>query len=141
MTFASFAETIQKVGDGELILGNCLFLLDEMYLWLDARLSGSKMNRAVNSFTAETRKRGIDLYGTTHSLQKVDKRFRQSVDIKATCRFEPARETCRIRFRDLHTGQKTTKRLYGPVIYPFYDTKEIVRPQGKPYRLSPEYAT
>ncbi len=139
--FAKFAQIVQLAESGELVLHNCLFLLDEMYLWLSSRMSSSKMNRIVNNFVVQTRKRGVDLYGTTHNLTKVDKQFRGSIDIKATVRFDPARQVCRIRFRDMHTGAKAIKKLYGPAVYPFYDTKEIVKPQGKLYQISAEYAS
>lgn len=137
--FAKFAHIVQQAESGDLVLHNCLFLLDEMYLWLNSRLSTSKMNRIVNNFVVQTRKRGVDLYGTTHSLQKVDKQFRGSVDMKATVRFDPTSQICRIRFRDMHTGAKTIKRLWGPAVFPFFDTTEIVSPQGKPYKISEEY--
>jgi hypothetical protein len=138
--FPKFVDIMQKAEDGGLILNNCLFLLDEAYLFLDSRTSSSKQNRIFNTFAHQTRKRGVDMYLTTHSVDRIDRRVRAGIDMKASCRFDAASQQCRVRFRDMHTGAKIIKRIYGPTIYPFYDTNEIVKAKGKIYRISEEYA-
>ena len=134
------AEQVEEGEESKLILEHCIIILDESYLFMDSRTSGSKMNRTFNTFVFQTRKRGVEAYLPTHSLDRLDKRVRAAIDIRGRCRFEPARQIVRVRFTDLHTGLVNSKKIYGPLMYPFYDTEEIVIPKGKLYRVSEKYA-
>ena len=67
---------------------NCVLFLDEAYQYLDCRLSQSKMTRLFTYFIVQTRKREVDFYFTTHSLENVDVRLRKAVDIRGACNYE-----------------------------------------------------
>lgn len=78
-------------------LENAVILLDEAYIYLDARTSSSKLNKLFTYFIVQTRKRNVDLYICTHHIDIVDKRLRRAIDVRGSCRFtkeEPCRR-CR----------------------------------------------
>ena len=60
-------------------------LLDEAYIYLDARTSGGKLNKLFTYYTVQTRKRGVDMYVCTHHIDVLDKRLRRAVDVRGTC--------------------------------------------------------
>lgn len=62
-------------------------LLDEAYIYLDARTSGGKLNKLFTYYTVQTRKRGVDMYVCTHHIDVLDKRLRRAVDVRGTCRY------------------------------------------------------
>ena len=68
-------------------LANCTLLLDEAYLYLDARTSSAKLNKLFTYFVAQTRKRGVDMYICVHHIDTLDKRLRRAVDVRGTCRY------------------------------------------------------
>ena len=134
-----FYNIFRRADQGEMILNDSLFLLDEAYLFMDARTSGSKINRLFNAFTFQTRKRGVDLYITTHDVTRLDRRVRSAIDLRISCRYYPPTQTITLRIRDMHTGDRRRLKIYGPAAaFPYYDTKELVRPQGKLYKMSEE---
>ena len=68
-------------------LSDCVMLLDEAYIYLDARTSASKLNKLFTYFIAQTRKRNVDLYVCIHHIDTVDKRLRRAIDVRGTCRY------------------------------------------------------
>lgn len=66
-------------------LYDCVTILDETYLLLDARNSMGKLNRLFTYFIGQTRKRGVDLYLCFHHIDTLDKRVRRAIDIRGTC--------------------------------------------------------
>ena len=68
-------------------LSDCVMVLDEAYIYLDARTSASKLNKLFTYFIAQTRKRGVDLYVCIHHIDTVDKRLRRAIDVRGTCRY------------------------------------------------------
>jgi len=77
---------LDHLNDEELV--NSVLLLDEAYIYLDARTGASKLNKLFTYFIVQTRKRGVDLYICTHHIDIVDKRLRRAVDIRGTCRYK-----------------------------------------------------
>ena len=135
LNLESFYEIFNRADEGIEILRNCRFLLDEAYLFMSSRNSSSKVNRLFTSFTFQSRKRGLDLVLATHSLGGLDKWVREAIDIRVTCRFNPATQTVKLRLRDMHTGERRTISVFGPAVYAYFDTHETVKPAGKLYRL------
>ncbi len=66
-------------------LNDCILLLDEMHIWIDARTSMSKRNRAISYFALQTRKASVDLYYTTQYLIQVDVRIRNLTSMLIEC--------------------------------------------------------
>ena len=88
-------------------LENCILVLDESYLLTDARSSSTKLNKLMTYFTAQTRKRNVDLYLCVHHIDVMDKRLRRAVDIRGTCRYRKE-EPCQ---QCGGTGQAKAKNL------------------------------
>jgi hypothetical protein len=54
---------------------------DELYTFMDCRMSGSKRNRLESYFIAQTRKKNCDLYFTTQYTSFIDLRLAHFVDV------------------------------------------------------------
>ena len=142
LSLEDFYTTFRAADQGKRTLHNCIFLLDEAYLFMDARHSGSKINRLFNSFVFQTRKRGVDMYITTHSVDRLDKRIRQATDLRISCRYSLNTQIITIRIRDMLTGERRRIYISGPeAAFPYYDTNELVTPTGKLYRMTKEELT
>jgi len=81
-------EDFYRINDQDLELNNCMVLADEGYLMMDSRNSMSIMNRLVNYWSVQTRKRNVDLVIATHEFTRLDKRIRSAVDLRIGCRYE-----------------------------------------------------
>ena len=64
---------------------NCCVLMDEAYIYLESRISGSEMNRCLSYVLFQSRKRGVILILTAQLSSSVDVRFRELVDIVIHC--------------------------------------------------------
>jgi len=53
-------------------LNNATILLDEITVYMDCRLSGSKQNLLMGYLVLQSRKRNLDIYYTTQNLDLVD---------------------------------------------------------------------
>lgn len=68
-------------------LTDCVIFWDEMYQLADARSSPSKINKLFSYFFVQTRKRGVDLYVSTHRLGNIDVRLRHAIDVRGACKY------------------------------------------------------
>lgn len=67
-------------------LRNAVVIIDEVHQLLPARRSMSKVNiRICDGFLSMIRKAGLEVYGTTQTLRKVDIRFREEADYIYSC--------------------------------------------------------
>lgn len=153
-THFDLAWFLEHVTDHE--MENCIIILDEMYQLADARSSATKLNKLFTYFVVQTRKRGVDLYICTHSLDYVDKRLRRAVDIRGSCRFrleKPCRkcygtgqykgESCprcygygmtgweKVYFLDRRLRRRYTLDFLGPRYWPLFDTWERIPMQAR----------
>lgn len=62
-------------------LKDVMILGDEIYTFMDCRMSGAKRNRLQSYFIAQTRKRNVDLYGTAQFSQFTDLRLTAFLDV------------------------------------------------------------
>ena len=62
-------------------LRNCSLFLDEIYVYIDSRTSGTKRNRIWSYFINQTRKRDISLYYTVQLFSSVEKRLRLQTEV------------------------------------------------------------
>lgn len=145
------------------MLTNASILLDEAYIYLDARTSAGKLNKLFTYFIVTCRKRGVDLYVCTHHIANVDKRLRHAIDIRGTCRYiaeNPCKrckgegalrgEMCprclgegqtglaRTSFLNLRTMRKTILSLLGPRFWSLYETDELIPLTKKQVRIASE---
>ena len=75
---------LEHIADHE--IEDSILILDEMYQIADNRSSQTKLNKLMTYFIVQTRKRGVDLYFCTHSLEYLDLRVRRAVDVRGACR-------------------------------------------------------
>lgn len=90
-------------------LENATILLDEAYIYLDARAGQSKLNKLFTYFIVQTRKRGVDLYVCTHHIDIVDKRLRRAVDVRGSCLLSGTAittESGQVPIKDIQPGTK-----------------------------------
>lgn len=118
------AEFVSIIESEELF--NCIFLLDEAGIYMDARASSTKLNRLFTAFVMQTRKRGCDLYISTQHIDMLDKRLRRSVNIRVRPHFDKVTNFTRVNVKNLDTGEFSRKRLYGPDYFWLYDTTQIL---------------
>ncbi len=107
------------------ILYDTTVVLDEAYLFADARMSQSGFNKLLSYFVLQTRKRDVDLYLTTQQFENIDRRLRQNTDIRVLARYNKATKVVTCRFVDLRSGLRRRIKIYGPEYHWMYDTKEI----------------
>ena len=144
-------------------LEDCIMILDEAYIYLDARSSATKLNKLFSYFVAQTRKRGVDLYVCIHHIDTMDKRLRRAVDVRGTCKFrkeDPCKlckgskldpksgEDCdrccgygtggivSINLFDLRNSTRNRIQLHGPTYWKLYDTRELVAVTGKQVNIN-----
>lgn len=110
-----------------------LILLDEAYLWLDSRISQSKLNRYMSRFIFQSRKRGFDIFVTSQLQSAIDLRFRHIQDVQVACHGEKEtyhKENIKKYFKYTIVGWGNKKTFKLPFeyarenLFPIYDTLE-----------------
>jgi hypothetical protein len=71
-----FELTMEKIGT----FVNRPITIDELNFYLDSRGSMTKINRRFCQWLLQSKKMGINTYGTTHNLGYLDLRFRENYD-------------------------------------------------------------
>lgn len=71
-----FELTMEHISD----VKNRAITIDELNFYLDARGSMTKVNRRFSQWLLQSKKMGINTYGTTHNLAYLDLRFRENFD-------------------------------------------------------------
>ncbi len=66
-------------------LKNCTIGIDELTVYADCRLSGSKRNVFFSYLVLQSRKRSVDLYYTTQDFSMIDKRVIAHTHIQIMC--------------------------------------------------------
>ena len=144
-------------------LTNCIFLLDEAYLFVDSRNSQSKLSKLFSYFMAQTRKREVDLLVCIHHIDTVDRRLRRAIDVRGTCRFkkyDPCRkckgettikgEVCpeclgygvsgvaSVSFFDMRSVKRSKIKIQAAMYWHLYDTNQLVKTTGQSLRIKEE---
>lgn len=119
-------------------LEDCILLLDESYLFIDSRRTSAKDNLLFQYFTAQTRKRNVDLYLCLLHRDMIDKRIRRWINVRGTCRFNKGPmddhlpiskrryNWVTVTFTNIDSGSERRWRFYGPAFWYLYDTDERV---------------
>lgn len=125
-TYVPNPEDIDEIRSG-------IFLIDELWLYCDSRLSSSGRNKFVTKVLLKSRKRDLDILYTTQSLGQVDVRIRRISDFIAIPSFNEGNGKLIIRVFTHPSGYllKTIKcdgrRLFG-----MYDTTEEIELPSEP---------
>lgn len=109
---------------------NCIILMDEAYVYLESRLSMSKVNRASSYILFQSRKKNVRMYLTVQMVSTLDVRFRSLTDLWIYCEGLTERGYKYVLIDNMTGATRTT---YLPLssaekIYPIYDTNEVVSP-------------
>jgi len=110
-------------------LENSGLFMDEIYIYMDSRLSMGKRNRMLSYFVFQTRKLGVTLYFTSQHIGQVDVRLRNMIDILCICKQTIKKDWFKIDmvdYRNFPDVKQNTFIYNGSVYYPMYNTKELV---------------
>jgi len=125
-----FPETLNELEDK-----SALVLIDEAYIWLEARTSGKEINRYLTYILFQLRKRKLDIILTNQLLETIDTRFRQMRNYQIECeRIGPRDDPTAFRYLigEVNTKKRKKPRTFTmPVsfartIYPLFDTYERI---------------
>lgn len=72
---------------------NSCVTFDEIWMLMDKRNSNSKANRKFSRWLFQIKKMGVNLYGTTHDVDLLDKRARENFDYVFQVRAIPPHES------------------------------------------------
>ena len=97
-----------------------LLLIDEAYLWLESRTSGSELNRYISYLIFQSRKRGFDVFASTQINTALDLRFRLITDVKILA---IGLDKNKIGFKYMFQGWGNTKNI----LFPYEKAKEIFK--------------
>jgi hypothetical protein len=125
-----------KYTDSDEDFNNCIFIIDEAYIFMDARGSMSKRNQIIGYFITQTRKRNAHLFYTTQQYHQVDKRLRANTTAFAECSFKEIQlldekiYRCLNKFQILKNNTIVTKPIvFDPKpFFKYYDTRQVIRP-------------
>jgi len=78
-------ELLKKYTENKIQFKKAIFLIDEMYLFLDSRNFGKKTNKIFTYFLLQTSKRNVHLLGTAQYINTIEKRFRENLNFMTFC--------------------------------------------------------
>lgn len=110
-------------------LQNSGLFMDEIYIYIDSRLSMAKRNRMLSYFIFQTRKLGVTLYFTSQHIGQVDVRLRNMIDILCVCKQTFKKDWFKVDmvdYRDFPDVRQNTFIYKGNPYYNMYDTLELV---------------
>jgi len=118
---------LEKLLRGE--YSRCLIIIDEAYSYLESRLSGRPLNRALSYILFQSRKMGLHIVMTAQMLMSVDVRFRTLMDVWVHA--TQTKAGFEYYFYQAETGR--SRRLVLPWrtaerFFSMYDTFEVVEP-------------
>lgn len=154
-TFSNYAITFNNFKIEEINLSklfeeeysNCVFVLDEAYAYLEARIAKSNLNRYLSYFLFQSGKRDIHVILTAQLMSTIDLRFRELMDyvILSQKIVDKEGNVDRFRYVIYSVRKQKTKTIsisnqYLQFFYNNYNTKQIILPEAEKYmkKLLPE---
>lgn len=105
------------------------FAGDELWLWMDSRVSHSRKNRVISAILLKSRKRDVQIAYTTQSFGQIDLRVRRITDFIACPIMSPKEDWCRVLILSNPSMQKVRwLKFRTEEIFPLYDTREEIEP-------------
>jgi len=103
-------------------------VLDELWLWMDARMSITKRNRAISEILLKSRKRKISIGYTAQSFRQVDIRLRHVTDYLVMPDMLRRKTWCVLKFySNPPSSAIMTKRFRTAEYFKLYDTTEEIK--------------
>lgn len=118
----------------EISKGKNFVALDEVYAWLDSRVSASATNRILSYLMFQSRKKGMDIGYTAQLGSSVDLRLRELTDIIIECvKIPKVGFLYYVNWINLQTVY--TRKIFLPLnvakkYFVKYDTTEVIKPLG-----------
>lgn len=78
-------ELLFEYTKGQKQFNKAIFLIDEIYLFMDSRSAGSNKVKMYTYFILQTSKRNVNLFGSLQYYGSVDKRFRENCNFQCFC--------------------------------------------------------
>ena len=78
-------QMIEEFVKGKQQFSKSIFLIDEIYLFMDSRTFASKRQQMLSYFILQTSKRNVNLFGTAQYFNSVEKRFRENTNFMCHC--------------------------------------------------------
>lgn len=102
--------------------------IHEAHVWFDSRMSASRVNRLGSYIVNQTNKLSTNLYWDSQSARQVDVRLRLRTDVS----IEVWKRTGDLHLCVMRNENKPWMKskkfvVYGPEVWPFYDTKEAAK--------------
>lgn len=97
---------------------------DEMWIDLDSRFSVSDQNRIITTITNQSRKRRMNIYGTSQTFKQIDVRFRNEVQM--VVRTKMKKDILFYEMFNRQTGNMTTHAVRAKPFWDLYDTHQII---------------
>lgn len=112
-------------------LQDCLVVMDEMYLWLEARVSSNQLNEYLSYMLFQSRKNGTDYIGTAQLFRTIDVRFREMADFIVIAKNDKKNKVFRYEMLKNSSVHPIIKKFEIPYdrakeIFSLYDTKEKI---------------
>lgn len=125
-------QIFESMLDNSFELRNAILCLDEVYVWMDSRMSSSSSNRLLSWFFNQTRKRSVRVLMTSQTFDQLDRRLRHRTDLVIRCksRHDGQHLLCtnfvgRVAFDDEFHLVRIV-RFVGNPYFALYDTEEVV---------------
>ncbi len=124
ITFEDFMGMAEREDD----LRDTAIFIQEAHVWFDSRQSASKLNRMGSYIVNQTNKLSTNLYWDSQNARQVDLRLRQRTDISIVVYKQKSNMHLCVMRNENRPWQKAKKFvIYGPDVWPYYDTKEAAR--------------
>ena len=115
-------------------LENGAFLGDELWAWLDARNFGKKSNQLLAKILLTSRKKSVQIFYTTQTIDQMEKRVRDITDFEAVPMLLSKKTKCRVTVYQLLRGKRIrilkTFQFRTPELFKMYDTNYIIETKG-----------
>lgn len=110
---------------------NALLLIDEIYLYIEARLSQTSDNIGWSYILFQQRKKDVSIFGTLQIYKTIDVRFREMVDRIVTCKKLKKKQKFVYRFYDIkkkkYLGKREVSFSEAKYYFNFFNTYETIK--------------
>ena len=126
---------------------NVALAIDEIQNWLDSRQSASRENRIISYFVNQAGKSDTNFYYTTQHFGMVEGRLTRRTTYAITVTVDESRGFWRgqplwHRLEIVHVPRRKKlpdQWLFGPAIWPHYNTREQIDPRPEKKEKEPEW--
>lgn len=123
-TYLTF-EDLMRMMEQEYDFERAALFITEAHVWIDSRMSASRLSRLFTYFMLQTGKMDINLYYDTQDFRQVDIRLRKMTDIAVNVSRKGNRHI--LKMKDMRNGRVQTAALDGSQVYHLFNTREVAK--------------